>query len=341
MRMIGAMFNGKPVIGFKNGNSTPVEYHSWRDPELADRLGGATLKFEYDSANPISITDFSQCNYNNFYLLTSNSDYFIQELGSYDTPEAAEDYSWMRNVFTTSLTIANPSTGYTKKIYECVTTVYQDNKANTSRVESVKENVRLTELTVPSDFGDLYSASGTMYGIHCKVDDYHVKKRAYQLATLTGNENINTSMVLIPEFPNNADTLLVPTIPTPDEYGGINLGDQFILYGAELTWKEEYDGEMYDTTGVWYVQAGLHANYNQETYEPDGTYQFVVQGSEQMQAQTLFAKQYGSSTVDYPNSAIVTPAFPVSCLLKNLTPYPLNTSSPLYPYIKKIQWTED
>lgn len=335
MKMIGAKINGKQVIGYGKGNGTPVEYHSWRTPELGDKIGGKVLKFTYKSSDPIAITGYEGTGYNNSYLLTSNRNYFVQEMGSYEQVDVADDYSWERMKFSATLTISNASTGYIATVYQCDSIVYCDWNNGVNNVESTTEVVRLSEILLPSDFGDVYAYGGTMLGINCQVDDYRVEKRPYELKNLTGEENINTSMVLIPTFPDNADKLMLPSLPTPDEYGSYILGDEFTLYGGEFEWYE--DGQEYPTSDVWYVMANLFEDYDYETGESRGMI-LSVAGQMMMDGQTMWAKKYGTSEVITTNRAIVTPAMGVSCLLKNLTPFPLNTSSPLYQYIKKVEW---
>lgn len=337
MKMIGAMFNGKPVIGFKNGTSEPVEYHSWRTPETGDRLGGATLRFIYPSSNPIQITGYDMTGYNNNYLITSNDNYFVQELGSYETVSTDEtNYTWSREKFTASLTITNTSTGYSEKIYECDTIVYNNHDTGAQTVESVTENIRKTEVILPNDIGDLYLCGGTMFGIYPQVDEYRITQRGYEYASLTGSENLQNGLILQSFFPANADTLLVPSLPAPNEYGSIQLGDEFTLFAAETSYV--LPGNDWDTMYVYSVMAMMFEDYDYETEVANG-YFFYVSGQEMMQGQTVYAKKWNSSEAPSPaNGIMVVPKCGVSYTLSQAG---LNTSSPLYPYIKKIQWTED
>lgn len=323
MKMIGAMFNGKPVVGMQHGTSEPVEFHSWRAPEMGDRLDGQTMKFNLPSS-PIQIKSFDECGYNNYAIITSNSRYWGREFAGYEYLDGADDGSWTRQKFTAAITIQDNQIGeyggVYETIYESETIVYFDNNAGTQRVESCTEITRKPEITLPSDFGTLIAYS--MYllagGIQVQVDDYSVKKRGYQLVNLSANDSLASDTLLIPTFPVNADTLLVPNPPAANEYGMIDLGSAFTLFAIE----NEY--------GYYALMANM--------YEVEGKRYFSVVLEEMMQGQTMFYKEYGSSSVTINNSAAMLPAMGSSYTFSSAG---LNTSSPLYPYIKKVQWTEN
>ena len=296
-------------------NNVPV----YRTPEFADNLSGKVVKLNYSSSDPISIVSFNTRNNN--YLVSTNSSAY--EAVMYEMKSSADDGSWNIMTFTALLTIGE------EKVYECVTTVKMTYNTSTGQqtsqeIQSVQENVRKEYITLPDNFGTLITYGGTALGITPQIDGSKVTKREYTLSTLSKTDKIGSNgLLLMPEFPINIDKTWFPTAPAANEYGNVQLDSKYTL----LNISKEYtvSGQEYPSAYTYYIAASMH--------KTDNVYYFMMMGSEELQGTTFCYKEYGASTAQIWNQPFLVPGCPVEIVLTDL-----NTSSPLYPYIKKIIW---
>ena len=296
-------------------NSTPV----YRTPEFADNLSGKVVKLNYSSSDPISIVSFNTRNNN--YLVSTNSSAY--EAVMYEMGSSADDGSWNIMTFTALLTIGE------EKVYECVTTVKMTYDTSTGQqtsqeVQSIQEKVRKEYVTLPDNFGTLITYGGTALGITPQVDGSKITKRNYTLSALSTSDKINSNgLLLMPEFPINIDKTWFPTAPTANEYGNVEMDSKYTL----LNISKEYtvSGQEYPSAYTYYIAASM--------YKTDNVYYFMMMGSEELQGTTFCYKEYGASTAQIWNQPFLVPGCPVEITLTDL-----NTSSPLYPYIKKVTW---
>lgn len=296
-------------------NNIPV----YRTPEFADNLSGKVVKLNYSSSDPISIISFNTRNNN--YLVSTNSSAY--EAVMYEMGDSASDGSWNIVTFTALLTIGE------EKVYECVTTVKMTYNTSTGQqtsqeVQSIQEKIRKEYVTLPDNFGTLITYGGTALGITPQVDGSKVTKRGYTLSALSKTDKINSNgLLLMPEFPINIDKTWFPTAPAANEYGNVELDSKYTL----LNISKEYtvSGQEYPSAYTYYIAAAMQKTNN--------IYYFMMMGSEELQGVTFCYKEYGASTAQIWNQPFLVPGCPIEITLTDL-----NTSSPLYPYIKKVIW---
>lgn len=312
-------------------NSSDTSEFSYRAPEFTDNLSGKVMKFNFPST-PISKISYNTRN--NDYLVSTGANGGGYEAVMYDTTSQADDHSWDIQTFTAIVEVGGI------RVYECVTTVkttYDTSKGTqTSQVvQSVKENIKKEYIVLPSDFGTLISYGGSVFEIYPEIDDLSTTKRGYTLSTLTTSDKITSDgLLLLPQFPTNIDKVWFPTVPSANEYGHIDLGEAYTLFSVEKEYTAP--GDEYPTSYAYSVQAIMSANgtYDDNSkFVADGTYNFMIMGSEMMQSNTVCAKQYGSDTTYQWNVPLRVPGFVTDILLSTL-----NTSSPLLQYMKKVTW---
>lgn len=340
----GMMINGQEAKGAQLNGKTVLHFPKWRKPELADMVGGKTMKFVYPSSAPIAKYGFDQSGYNNTYIVTSGP-YMLREIVSYEWEDQADDYSWEIIRWSTCIELHYTGSGdYSAPtmIYQC--DVRQKNTVNTntgeqtsSTILSTQEVTRLEIITLPSDFGNIISCGGTMLNVIPQVDGNDIEKRPYTLASLTASDNIGYGLTLFAEFPTNIDKIWFPNKPSAGDYGMVELGSEYTLFSVEYEYTAP--GDEYPTWIGYNYAANMYedgeTNYDTYEWEGNGTFYFSINYSEgYMGGATVCYKQYGSSTTEQWNNTVIIPNCGVSIPLGNY----LNTNSKLLPYVKKIVW---
>lgn len=336
----GMMINGSEAKGAKLGSTTVLHFPKWRTPELADMVGGKTMKFVYPSSAPIAKYGFENQGYNNTYIVTSGP-YLLREIVYYESEEAAEDYSWEIMRWSTCIELfnTNRTDASATIIYQCDvrTKMIFGESGMTNTVLSTQEITRQTSITLPSDFGNIVSYGGTMLNVIPQVDGNDIEKRPYTLASLTASDNIGYGLTLFAQFPTNIDKIWFPNPPSAGDYGIVELGSEYTLFSVEYEYTAP--GDEYPTWIGYNYSANLYedgeTNYDTYEWEGNGTYYFSINYSEgYMGGATVCYKQYGSSTTEQWNNTVIVPSCGVSIPLGNY----LNTNSKLLPYVKKIVW---
>ena len=87
----GMMINGSEVKGARLGSTQVLHFPKWRTPELADSVGGKTMKFVYPSSAPLANYGYDKQGYNNNYIVTSGP-YMLREIIYYDTSRPFHNY---------------------------------------------------------------------------------------------------------------------------------------------------------------------------------------------------------------------------------------------------------
>ena len=312
-------------------DSSNVSEFRYRAPEFTDNLSGKVMKFKFPS-DPISQISYNARN--NEYLVSTGSNGGGYEAVMYDTTSQADDYSWDVQTFTAIVEVGGI------RVYECVTTVKTTYDTSTGTqtsqvVQSVDEKIKKEYIVLPDDFGTLIRYNGSIFGIYPEIDDLSTTKRDYKLSNLTTSDKITSDgLLLLPQFPTNIDKVWFPTVPSANEYGQINLGDEYTLFSVEKEYTAP--GAEYPSSYAYSVQAIISANGTYDSdynFIADGTYNFSIMGSEMMQSTIVCSKQYGSDTTYQWNIPLQVPGFDVDIPLSTL-----NTSSPLLQYMKKITW---
>lgn len=339
----GMMINGKEVKGAQLNGKTVMSFPKWRTPELADSVGGKTMKFVYPSSAPLANYGYDKQGYNNNYIVTSGP-YMLREIVYYDTIDQAEDSSWVVMKWSTCIELFNTGGGnYSQIIYQCdVQTKEVTNMETYERtltVQSTKEITRLTTITLPSDFGNIISYGGTFLNVTPQVDGNDVEKRPYTLGNLSASDNIGYGITLFAQFPTNIDKTWFPSPPAYNpENGFCELGDEYTLFSVEYEYTAP--GDEWPTSILYHYSAQMFANgdwleENNYNFTPDGTYGFQISYSEgYMGGAAVCSKTYGSSTTGPWNTTVIIPSCGISIPFGNY----LNTNSKLYPYVKKIIW---
>lgn len=336
----GMMINGSEAKGAKLGSTQVLHFPKWRTPELADSVGGKTMKFVYPSSAPIAKYGSENQGYNNTYIVTSGP-YMLREIVYYESEEAAEDYSWEIMRWSTCIELfnTNRTDASATIIYQCDvrTKMIFGDSGMTNTVLSTQEITRQTSITLPSDFGNIVSYGGTMLNVIPQVDGNDIEKRPYTLAPLTASDNIGYGLTLFAEFPTNIDKIWFPNPPSAGDYGIVELGSEYTLFSVEYEYTAP--GDEYPTRIGYNYSANLYedgeTNYDTYEWEGNGTYYFSINYSEGMMGgATVCYKQYGSSTTEQWNNTVIVPSCGVSIPLGTY----LNTNSKLLPYVKKILW---
>lgn len=316
----------RQVLEVAKGSTILGTFRSWRLPVFSDILSGQTLKF-LAPASPMVIDDYEDCFFNNNYLVGSNTKYTIRELNSYDQESAAEDYSWDIMIFTVGIYFINNDTGTQTPIYQCNNRVKTTRNTSTGEVISKQilsttEVVKLTSFTFPNDFGYILSYGGSFQGLDLQVDNYRTRQQPYTLAPLASTDNLQNRIVLVSSFPESIMNTLYPN--GPDE------STEYALFMVDHTWGDY--NEWYETLqAVCYPNTiGHDSNWNPIN---DG-YWFVIQTAIIMNQYAICQKKFGASSPTIWNRTAIIGGAEVSIPLGSA----LNTSSPLYPYVKKVVW---
>ena len=259
----------------------------------------------------------------------------IRETGTYDQVDGASDYSWVIEDYIYSIEIyGRGSDGYFTEsvdtIYKTTTrikTTYGSGGNPTQQIQSQTEDIRKKEITLPSDIGTFVSITSNM-GITFQVDDLRISTKSYSLQSLQGTDNLQNKMILISDFPTNIDKVWFPSLPSMNEYGQFNIPSQYTLFSGEKDFTTDYY--------VYMISVSIWPTYDSHG-QPSAPYTFVISGQNMGGSSTICAKTYGSSDVDTWNKPIIPNQAPQSYTLAEAG---LKTSSPLYPYIKKLVWDE-
>lgn len=338
----GMMINGSEVKGARLGSTQVLHFPKWRTPELADSVGGKTMKFVYPSSAPLANYGYDKTGYNNNYVVTSGP-YMLREVVYYEQEEAADDYSWEIIKWSTCIELfnTNRTDASATMIYQCdvCTKVTFGESGMINTVLSSQEVTRQTSITLPSDFGNVISYGGTFLNVIPQVDGNDVEKRPYTLGNLSTSDNIGYGITLFAQFPTNIDKTWFPSPPSynPDN-GFCEIGDEYTLFSVEYEYTEP--GEEYPTMILYSYSAQMFANgdwleENNYNFTPDGTYGFQISYSEGMMGgAAVCSKTYGSSTTGTWNNTVIIPSCGISIPFGSY----LNTNSKLYPYVKKIIW---
>lgn len=332
--ILGMKIGSHNILEVKKGNSLVKTFHDWREPKLGDDLNGQTIKIVYPSGGPIYNTGYETSFLNNEYIVT-DGDYMIRETGTYDQVDSASDYSWVIEDYIYSIEIyGRGSEGYFTEsidtIYKTTTrikTTYGSGGNPTQQIQSQTEDIRKKEITLPSDIGTFVSVTSNM-GITFQVDDLRVSTKSYSLQSLQGTDNLQNKMILISSFPTNIDKVWFPSLPPMNEYGQFNIPSQYTLFSGEKDFTTDYY--------VYMISVSIWPTYDSHG-KPSAPYSFVISGQNMGGSSTICAKTYGSSDVDTWNKPIIPSQAPQSYTLAEAG---LKTSSPLYPYIKKLVWDE-
>ena len=328
--IIDAKVGNKRVKGVKIGNKE-YTFHSWRLPYMADIVSGKTAKIIAPSA-PISVQGYDQCFYNNEYLVCSGP-YRFQELNSYDTESEAEDHSWVINIFTSGLYVYKNDTLY-DTLYKCDTRIKTtwDSSGNPNyQVLSINETIKKTSFTFPNDFGWILSYGGSQQQIHgfnsnldIQVDDFDILKKPYHLESLSTTDDLKNSYIIVSSFPKNFDNVLYPSGP--------DTSLEYTLY------EEEYLNEQtseYAYERLCAICSGTYIGDDPNTYEPiyGSPYYMTISNNYGEYQTTIGHKEFFNEIPLYWNKTIMIGGESISLKLSHL-----NTSSPLYQYIKKVVW---
>lgn len=332
--ILGMKIGSHNILEVKKGNSLVKTFHDWREPKLGDNLNGQTIKIIYPSNEPIYNTGYETSFLSNNYIVTDGN-YMIREAGTYNQVDSASDYSWTIEDYIYSIEIYKlTSEGWigdtVDTIYKSTTrikTTYSGSGA-TSEIQSQTEDIRKTETTLPSDIGVFVSAVSNR-GITFQVDDLRISTKTYSLQSLQGTDNLQNKMIFVSDFPTNIDKVWFPSPPSIDEYGRFDIPEQYTLLSAE---KDFGNNGYY----VYIISADMVPTYS-DTGQASTPYYFVINGQNMGLSSTICSKQYGASEVGIWNAPIVPDQAPSSFTLAEAG---LNTSSPLYPYIKKLVWDE-
>lgn len=330
----GARIGSRDVLEIKKGNSLVKTFHDWREPKLGDDLNGQTIKIVYPSSKPIYNTGYETSFLNNEYIVT-DGDYMIRETGTYDQVDGASDYSWVIEDYIYSIEIVGRgSDGYFTEsvdtIYKTTTrikTTYGSGGNPTQEIQSQTEDIRKKETTLPSDIGTFVSITSNM-GITFQVDDLRISTKSYSLQSLQGTDNLQNKMILISSFPTNIDKVWFPSLPSMNEYGQFAIPSQYTLFSGEKDFSTDYY--------VYMISVSIWPTFDMQG-QPSAPYSFIISGQNMGGSSTICAKTYGSSDVDTWNKPIIPNQAPQSYTLAEAG---LKTSSPLYPYIKKLVWDE-
>ena len=320
----------RQVLEVAKGSTILGTFRSWRLPVFSDILSGQTVKITVPSS-PMVIDGYDDCFYNNDYLIGSNSKYTIRELNSYDSESAAEDNSWDIMIFTVGIYFINNDTGTQTPIYQCenrVKTTYNKNtgEPTSKTILSTTEVVRMTSFTLPDDFGYILSYGGSHQNLDINVDDYRTKKQPYTLAPLLKTDNLQNRIVIVCDFPESIMNTLYPN--------GADENTNYTLFQIEQ--EIPIPGEESPSYYVEVFQAMCMGDYigSDSNYNPiyDG-YFFVIQDAVMNYSTTICQKKFGETTPRIWNKVIVIGGADASIPLTAL-----DTSSPLYPYVKKVVW---
>lgn len=327
--MIDAKVGNKRVKGVKIGNKE-YTFHSWRLPYMADVVSGKTAKITLPSA-PLSVQGYDNCFYNNEYLVCSGP-YRLQELNSYDNESAAEDYSWSIDIFTAGLYVYKNDTLY-DTLYKCdtrVKTTWNSSGEPSYQILSVNETIKKTSFTFPSDFGWILSYGGSQQQMHglgsnldMQVDDFEISKKPYHLESLKATDDLKNSYVLVSSFPDNFENTLYPSGP--------NTSLEYTLYEEDY-WNEQTYESAYER--LYAVCYGTYNGYDPSTYEPIyvAPYYMTIVNDRGGYQTTIGYKEF-NKVPTYWNKTIIIGGENVSLKLSHL-----NTSSPLFQYVKKVVW---
>lgn len=330
----GASIGNQRILEAKKGNTLIRTFRDWRKPKLGDNLNGQTIKIVYPSSKPIYNTGYETSFLNNEYIVT-DGDYMIREAGTYDQVDGASDYSWVIEDYIYSIEIiGRGSDGYFTEsvdtIYKTTTrikTTYGSGGNPTQEIQSQTEDIRKKEITLPSDIGTFVSTTSNM-GITFQVDDLRVSTKSYSLQSLQGTDNLQNKMILISDFPTNIDKVWFPSLPSMNEYGQFDIPSQYTLFSGEKDFTTDYY--------VYMISVSIWPTFDMQG-QPSAPYSFIISGQNMGGSSTICAKTYGSSDVDTWNKPIIPNQAPQSYTLAEAG---LKTSSPLYPYIKKLVWDE-
>ena len=304
-----AEIEGKKVCGYKFGDKE-VTLHKWRAPELGDILNGKTMRLVYPETNMAFyyIRTFTQVHTKGTISTTGGK---ISESGSYDYPDGT-NLQFTYDIGLSTLTVSSA------QLYKstCI-------PGNTISDDKVTELTRMITYELPDDMGISLGGSNILENqeIAIQVDDKEIIKKEYELQPLLGTDKIE-DIYLVYDGPDDLDTTLFSSQDTFDP-----TDSKYTLLGDR------------DTQDVYVPVITIVKNSN--TYDSDGNpqkpYNFSIVGfsNNEMGYEdyiVLFKKQFGSSTVDIKNAA---GKFTETGTLSSLG---LNTSSVLYPYVKKIVW---
>ena len=316
----------RQVLEVAKGSTILGTFHSWRLPVFSDILSGQTVKITVPSS-PIVITSWDGTFYNNNYLISSGN-YGFRELNSYEDESQASDYSWVITKFIAGLYFYD-SAGTETALYECVNRVkiVYDSQGNpTYTLLSTDEQVKRETFTLPNDFGYVLSYGGSYQYLDINVDDYRVPKQPYTLAPLLKTDNLQNQIVIVCDFPESIMNTLYPN--------GADENTSYTLF--EIEQEIPVPGQEYPSYYVEAFHAMCMGDYvgQDSQYNPiyDG-YFFVIQDSVMNYSTTVCQKKFGETTPRIWNEVIVIGGAGTSIPLTSM-----DTSSPLYPYVKKVVW---
>lgn len=257
--------------------------------------------------------------------------------------ETAESTQWndfrMKNTITiTGEGRHGPSDEHTT-LYQCDVLCSQAIDSDQETIKATEEYFRFTDVIVDKNAdGRIVSTGINAYmpkdrPVSFSLDDYRTKKSSYTEVSLSKTDNCAEGLLLKFNFPSNIDKLIFPSYSE----------DIKTLFSAEASYtvtptSEGDDGSRYYN---YAISAALEGTWDEASMTMKAPYYLVIGDLNNMYGEIIYRKEWNTNKEPEIKTDSMITNLPydaetaVSAPLTNL-----DTSSPMYPYVKKITWND-
>lgn len=317
--------DNKKVLEMSNENKIVGYWDNKQPLEFGQNANGTWLTLDYSNNNKIEFLEMGIMN--NSYIQFVDSTLMFREVVYYmNTTDNFTDPLMFRNVIELIGYGTHGARSETTVFYECdVKGQFPTSGGNITKVGEANEYYRMTDIWLDNPNGYVLGHGNSLFGVTPKLDRDRIIPAEYTLQNLSTEDNAATGLILNGNFPINIDKQI---FPNPVD------GEIATLFSVSIEYNDPYS-EYNPQTYYIDVIAQMYRDYDGNTGQELDTYSFFI-GSSTPTGGTIFAKKYGSNTAITNNAFMVTPTNDyVTAKLTNL-----NTSSPMYPYVKKVVWNE-
>ena len=167
-----------------------------------------------------------------------------------------------------------------------------------------------------------------------KIDKYRTQERGYTEELLTTSDKAGDRSAIIGHFPYNIESQIWSSRPAE--------GTEVWLFQTTKTMIETNGTDSWEVNYTSGIRATVHPSAYDSNYNPTAWNIVITCGDGMMDDYTLFEKPYGgnASSVITNNEIGFLPDWSEISGIKDLKIQNLNTSSPMYQYVKKIVWND-
>lgn len=182
--------------------------------------------------------------------------------------------------------------------------------------------------------GSAYAQDSLLDYMEVKIDKYRTQEREYTEELLTTNDKAGDRSAIIGHFPYNIESQIWSS--RPDD------GTEVWLFKTTKTMTETNGTNSWEATYISGIYASVYASAYDDNWNPTAWNVTICCGDGMRENSILFEKPYGgnASSVITNNEIGFLPDWSETSEIKDLKIQNLNTSSPMYQYVKKIVWND-